>query len=35
MYNFKIKTWIHFLKKKIILFVNVESDPGLRDTYMN
>jgi hypothetical protein len=28
--NFKIKKRIQFLKKKIIRFVNVETDPRLR-----
>jgi hypothetical protein len=30
IYNFKIKIQIHFLKKIIIHFVNVEIDPRLR-----
>ncbi len=29
-YNFKIEKQIHFLKKNIIRFVNVEPDPRLQ-----
>jgi hypothetical protein len=33
--NFKKIKWIHFLKKKFIDFVNVETDPRLQYHYEN